>query len=354
MSQSDQKTEKPTPRRLRKAREEGQFLVSKELAYAAQFSAVVVTFMLAGQTLCDALLAGFRSALLSAQSASLTSGYIVDAVRYSLPTVLFPLIAAGVLVSVSGLCAQFAMTQFGLAPQKLAPDVNRLLPFNRLKNLPQQNMHAALEAVVALPVLAGLLWIVVSDSAASILLLPLGSLEGATLHIARLVMKLGRYGMLFLLVWGALDLVRQMRRRMKDLRMTKQEIRDEWKQNEGNPEIKSRIRRLRRDLLRRRMMADVKTATAIIVNPTHYSVAIRYDMQSMSAPRVVGKGKNYLALRIREIAQQNMIPIVENQPLARALYADCEVGQDIPVQLYRAVAEVLAYIFRITGAKQHG
>ena len=354
MSQSDQKTEKPTPRRLQKAREEGQFLVSKELSYAAQFTAVVVTFMLAGQTLFDVLLSGFRSALIGAQSATLTSGYVVDAVRYALPPVLFPLAAAGVLLCLTGLCAQFAMTQFGLAPQKLAPDVNRLLPFNRLKNLPRQNMHAALEAVIALPVLAVLLWIVVSDSAASILLLPLGSLEGATLHIARLVMKLGQYGMLFLLVWGALDLVRQMRRRMKDLRMTKQEIRDEWKQNEGSPEIKGRIRRLRRDLLRRRMMADVKTATAIIVNPTHYSVAIRYDMQSMSAPRVVAKGKNYLALRIREIAQQNMIPIVENQPLARALYADCEVGQDIPIQLYRAVAEVLAYIFRITGAKQHG
>src|SRR5450755_532162 len=119
------------------------------------------------------------------------------------------------------------------------------------------------------------------------------------------------------------------------------------KDSDGNPQIKGKIRRLQRDAARKNMMKDVAKATAIIVNPTHYSVAIKYDLESMAAPRVLAKGKNYLARRIREIAMEHQIPIVENQPLAQALYKATAVGQEIPPHLYRAVAEVLAYIFKL-------
>lgn len=129
--------------------------------------------------------------------------------------------------------------------------------------------------------------------------------------------------------------------------MSKQEVRDELKQTEGDPQIKWRVRRIQRDLARRNMMHEISKATAVIVNPTHYSVAIRYEMESMAAPLVLAKGKNYLALRIRQIAMDHQIPIVENQPLAQALYKSADVGQEIPAHLYRAVAEVLAYIFKI-------
>jgi flagellar biosynthesis protein FlhB len=129
--------------------------------------------------------------------------------------------------------------------------------------------------------------------------------------------------------------------------MTKQEVRDEAKETEGNPQIKGRIRRIQRDLARRSMMKEVAKATAVIVNPTHYAVAILYEMESMAAPRVLAKGKNYLARRIRELALEHAVPIIENQPLAQALYKSVEVGQEIPAHLYRAVAEVLAYIFKL-------
>jgi flagellar biosynthetic protein FlhB len=151
---------------------------------------------------------------------------------------------------------------------------------------------------------------------------------------------------LFLLI-GGLDFLRVYRRHNKSLRMTKQEVREELKETEGNPQIKSRIRRIQRDLARRNMMKEVPKATAVIVNPTHYSVAIRYEMETMAAPRVLAKGKNYLARRIRELALQHQVPIIENQPLAQALYKSAEVGQEIPPHLYRAVAEVLAYVFRL-------
>jgi len=156
------------------------------------------------------------------------------------------------------------------------------------------------------------------------------------------------------LVWGAVDLWRQKRRYIRDMRMTKQEVREEYKQNEGSPEIKMKIRRMRREMLRRRMMSEVPTATAVIVNPTHYAVALRYEQQSMVAPRVVAKGKNYLALRIKEKALSHQVPVIENPPLAQALYKHVEVGQEIPAQLYRAVAEVLAYVFRLMNGRRPG
>jgi flagellar biosynthetic protein FlhB len=146
---------------------------------------------------------------------------------------------------------------------------------------------------------------------------------------------------------GILDFVRVYRHHYKSLRMTKLEVRDELKETEGNPQIKQRVRRIQRDMARRNMLREIPNATAVIVNPTHFAVAIRYDMEEMSAPRVLAKGKNYLALRIRQIAVEHEVPIVENQPLAQALYKSADVGQEIPPQLYRAVAEVLAYIYKL-------
>jgi flagellar biosynthetic protein FlhB len=151
---------------------------------------------------------------------------------------------------------------------------------------------------------------------------------------------------LFLAI-GCLDFLRAYLRHNKSLRMSKQEIREEIKETEGNPQIKGRIRRIQRDLARRGMLQEVAKATAVIVNPTHYSVAILYEMESMAAPRVLAKGKNYLARRIRELALEHEVPIIENEPLAQALYKSAEVGQEIPPHLYRAVAEVLAYIFKL-------
>jgi len=150
------------------------------------------------------------------------------------------------------------------------------------------------------------------------------------------------------------DLFRQLRRHKQDLRMSKQEIKEEMKELEGNTQMKARVRRIKRDRARRQMMKEVATATAVVVNPTHFAVAIRYEMDSMAAPRVVAKGKNYLALRIRQRAIENQVPLIENPPLAQALYKSVEVGQEIPPHLYRAVAEILAYIFKLMNGKLPG
>jgi flagellar biosynthetic protein FlhB len=133
--------------------------------------------------------------------------------------------------------------------------------------------------------------------------------------------------------------------------MSKQDIKEEMKDLEGNPQMKARIRRLMRERLRRQMMKEVPKATAVVVNPTHFAVAIRYQVESMAAPVVVAKGKNYLALRIRQKAVEHQVPIIENPPLAQALYRSVEVGQEIPPHLYRAVAEILAYIYKLMNGR---
>ena len=250
-------------------------------------------------------------------------------------------------LSGAALAGQLVSTRLGLSPTKLAPDVKRLNPLEKIRSLPGQNFAAFLQALVFLPLLIGAVWAVAGQNMQTYAGFARTGLWPA-LHTLADSLKsfLWKAALLFALI-GCLDFVRVYRRHNKSLRMTKQEVRDELKETEGNPQIKGRVRRIQRDLARRNMMKEIPKATAVIVNPTHYSVAIRYEMESMAAPLVLAKGKNYLALRIRQIALDHQIPIVENQPLAQALYKSADVGQEIPPQLYRAVAEVLAYIFKI-------
>jgi flagellar biosynthetic protein FlhB len=155
-----------------------------------------------------------------------------------------------------------------------------------------------------------------------------------------------------LAVLGVAMLIRERGRYNRSLRMSKREIRDEAKETQGDPHTKGRVRRLQRDMRRKNMMRNVATATAVVVNPTHYAVALKYEQGSSAAPTVVAKGKNFLAARIRKRAIENQVPIIENPPLAQALYKSVEVGQEIPAHLYRAVAEILAYIFRIMAKRR--
>lgn len=351
MADQGQRTEQPTPRRIEKAREEGRFAVSQPFVSAIQFlgvAAMAGSFALEGVWLLRGLtrwLAGlaFRIELNPAQA--------VQVVRESLSRALLPLVGAGAGLVALTLLAQLAMTKMGFSGSRLAPDLKRLSPLARLKDLARQNLPNLAQALVLVPLFGLAVYYIASDNFSAYLRLPLMGLEAGMREIGSSLKTLLWRAALLFVVFGAVDLYRQRRRYQKDLRMTKQEVRDEMKEIEGNPEIKMRIRRLRRDLLRRRMMQEVPKATAVVVNPTHYAVAIRYRMEALGAPLVVAKGKNYLALRIRQLAVENQVPVVENPPLAQALYASVEVGQEIPAHLYRAVAEILAYIYKLMGGR---
>jgi flagellar biosynthetic protein FlhB len=274
-------------------------------------------------------------------------GEVVHLLRDYLFPAAMPLFGVGAVLVAATLGVQLATTRMGFSTKKLAPDLNRLNPMAKLKNLHRQNLPQFFQALVLLPLFIGAVYLVVTDNLAAFLSLPLLQAGSGLLQLGSSIRSLLWKAVAVFLVLGVIDLYRQRQRYRKDLRMSKQEIREEHKEVEGNPHIKSRIRRLQRDLLRRQMMREVPKATAVVVNPTHYAVALRYEMGALGAPRVVAKGRNYLALRIRQNAVEHGVPVVENPPLAQALYKSVEVGQEIPAHLYRAVAEILAYIYRL-------
>jgi flagellar biosynthetic protein FlhB len=264
---------------------------------------------------------------------------------------LLPMAILGGVLMVVTLAAQFFVTQMGVSLKKLAPDFKRLDPLARLRELPKQNIPSFFQALIMLPVFGAVVYYLVRDNFDALLSLPLNTaISGATRVGSTLESLLWKASFVFM-VFGLVDLFRQKRRYSQDLRMSKQEIRDELKEVEGNPLMKARVRRIRRDIARRRMMQEVPKATAVIVNPTHFAVALQYEMNSQGAPKVVAKGKNYLALRIRQKAIDAGVPLIENPPLAQALYKSVDVGQEIPAQFYRAVAEILAYVYRLMNGK---
>ena len=347
MADQGQRTEKPTQRRTEKARREGRFPSSKDFVGACQF----LTFMailLAGMAPLMSHAAHLTRFLLTrAFNLELNQQNVIALFRGLLFSVITPLLLAGASLALVSLFVQLGITQFGLSTEKLAPDFSRLNPLSKLKELPAQNIPAALQGVVLLPVLAYAVYVIARDNLGSYLSLPMLGLRPALLLVAVTLKSMLWKASLVLVVFGVIDLLRQRQRYNKSLRMSKQEIREEAKESDGNPQMKGRIRKMQRDFARSVMMKNVPTATAVIVNPTHFAVAIQYDMESMSAPRVVAKGRDHLALRIRQIALEHQVPIVENPPLSRALYKSVDVGQEIPQNLYRAVAEILAYIFRL-------
>ncbi len=243
--------------------------------------------------------------------------------------------------------AQMGATGFGLAPSNLAPDFTRLNPMSKLKGMPGRNVRSLVEALVFFVLILYVGWKVFAQYSPEFLSLPYRPLGDSLHSVGAAFSTLFQSAALLILVWGTIDLFRQRQRYSNQMKMTKQEVKLEYKQSEGSPEIKMRIRRLRHEILRRRMMSEVPKASAIVVNPTHYAVALRYEHLAMGAPKVVAMGKNFMALRIREMAREHEVPIIENPPLAQALYRNCEVGQEIPANLYQAVAEVLAYVFKI-------
>ncbi len=249
---------------------------------------------------------------------------------------------------VLGVFASIMQTGFVYAPKKLAPDWNKLNIFAALpKFINMKKIVESLKGIIKIIVIAWIAILVLKPYLAKSELMP--GMEPITIlrFIHKIVVLLIFTILLAVLVIAIADFAYQKYAHLKKLRMTKQEVKDEYKQMEGDPLVKSRIRQLRNERSRRRMMDSVPKADVIIVNPTHYAVALKYDMETMDAPVVVAKGMDNIALRIREIAEEHEVPIVENPPLARALFASVELDQSIPSEHFKAVAEVIGYVMQL-------
>jgi flagellar biosynthetic protein FlhB len=321
---------------------------------AVQFAAFVAWLGYEGPAWLDQIRISFRLIFASAFNTELSGGRLLAMFLDIGRRCFVPLSSLAAAMLAITLLMQLFVTGFGVSLKGLTPNFSRLNPATKLQQLRRQNVPALVQAICLLPVFGYVVFKIVQTHLAEFYNLPgqslLASLHVVTNALQDLLWKAS--GAFF--VFGVVNLFRQRREYQTDQKMSKQDIKDENKQTEGSPQIKARIRRLQRDLRRRSMMKDIPKATAVIVNPTHFAVAIRYRLASMAAPTVVAKGKNYLALRIRQIANDHQIPIIENPPLAQALYKSAEVGQEIPGHLYKAVAEVLAYIYRLMKGRLPG
>ena len=311
-----------------KAREKGDFPAAREFVSALQFFAFIT---LAGSyfgSWLTGVQAALRMGLRQAFAATLTAGDVIVMMKRLAGAALLPLaILGGILMAVTVLLQMVGHQLRVQLRAPLAPNFDRLNPANKLKELPGNNAVHFLQASIMIPIMMWMTWSLVRDRMTEILRLPMLPVPAAAMAAGTLIRDGLKKSAMVLVVLGALLLVRERSKYSKRLRMSKQDIKDESRDNEGNPQIKARVRRLQRDLRRKNMMREVAKATAVIVNPTHYAVAIRYDQGAMSAPQVVAKGKNYLAARIRKRALENQVPIIENPPLAQALYKSVEVVQ---------------------------
>ena len=346
---ASERTEKPTPKKLREAREKGQVPRSRDLAAALSLLAVVLALTRLGPglgtRLADTVGGAFQH--LGEVSPLLPNEMGATAWRYLalLALTTGPLLAIGGGVGVLSTLAQSGWT---LAPQALQVNWERLSPSNGLARLaPRQAGVDLLKQVLAVTIVGVLAW-----SAARSLAVDAPRLAGATAAEAArfgwnaLLQLLSRAGFGLLVVAGG-DYGVQRWRHWSSMKMTKQEIRDESKANDGSPEIKARVRKIQREMTRSRMLKAVKTATVVVTNPTHYAVALEYRRERTAAPIVVAKGADHMAARIKRLARDHGVPTVENVALAQALYKTVDVGEQIPAALFGAVAEILAYLVRL-------
>jgi flagellar biosynthesis protein FlhB len=346
MASSD-KSEKPSQKRIDKSRKEGNFPSTRLFISGCQFVVFVVLLQnMGGSWLTEQRLV-MASVFRRAFGQTLTPEDWLVIVRDTVYRGLLPVAVVAIAMAVFGLVLQLGLTKMGFSFEKIAPDFKRLNPLSKLKNIMNQNLPALIQSILLLPICGYAIYALASENADRLVMLPLKNVEASTAEVMSTLLRLLWRGASVFFVFGCVELFREQLRHTTQLKMTKQEVKDEHKESEGSPQIKARIRSIRRDQARKRMMHEVPNATAVVVNPTHYAVALRYDPVTMAAPLVVAKGKNYLALRIRKIALDHQVPLIENPPLAQGLYKAADVGHEIPPHLYRAVAEVLAYILRL-------
>lgn len=348
---SGERSEKPTGKRLRDARIRGQVPRSRDLTQALTLGAVLMAVSFAGPWVVGGLANELREGLIRMGSWSLRplAPEDVNVLLVNRAVALAELAGPFALVAaVASVAAATAQSGWNWAPQALTLRWEALNPATGLQRLlPSRAGVDLLKTLLVATAVGYLCWGVVQGTLESVDPLGRMSIEEAAADAWRRTFGMVRDTVILLIALAGADYGLQRYRHTQSLLMTKQEVKEDSKMTEGNPEIKARVRRIQREVARRRMLAAVPKATVVITNPTHYAVALEYRRASMAAPVVVAKGKNLVAARIKALAKEHGVPIVENKPLAQALYRAAEVGDSIPGDLFEAVAEVLAYLIRL-------
>lgn len=345
---SAEKTEEPTQRRQEETRQKGQVAKSAELSSVFVILAAFTALKMAGPYVYEKLTGYMRHIFTEAGAHgdfSIQSVHVVvlDAGMLFLETVI-PIMLAVMAVSVT---IGFLQVGFMFTPETIMPQFSRINPFSGLGRIfSKRSVVELVKSLVKITVVMYFIYRFVMKETIRIPALMQAELAESFMVMAGLIFDLALQIALVLLVLAILDYGYQWWEHMQGLKMSKQEVKEEMKQTEGNPQVKSKIREKQRAMAMRRMMQEVPKADVVVTNPTHFAVALKYE-SGMEAPMVVAKGSDFIAQRIREIAKENDVVIVENKPLAQALFRTAEIGAIIPPDHYKAVAEVLAYVYRL-------
>ncbi|NJD02744.1 MAG: flagellar biosynthesis protein FlhB [Ruminiclostridium sp.] len=346
------KTEKATPKKRQDARKKGQVFQSREISSALVLMLVFVTLRIFGSYMYNEILSFTKKVLTEYPKINdLFMPDILLRVFIDSIVVFFKAIAPILAVAVlTGFIAGYAQVGFLFTLETLSPKFNRINPFSGFKRVfsPRGAVELA-KAVLKVSVIGYVAYAYLNGQAESIL-------KMMDMDIIRIAGMIGTVSInvairicMVLIILSLFDYAYQWWEYERNLKMTKQEVKEEYKQTEGNPEIKSKIKQKQRQMSMRRMMQEVPKADVVITNPTHFACAVRYDSKVTVAPVLIAKGRDYTAIRIKEIAKENKVEIVENKVLARTLYDAVDIGEAIPPELYQAVAEILAFVYSLKG-----
>lgn len=344
-----EKTEKATPKKRQDARKKGQVLKSQDVTSAFVLLAIFMYLLVMGSYLRENLLTFFRetfthTVLIESISVESVMEMFKD-ILVEMAIILLPIMAIAMIVAVAANFFQFGLL---FTTETLKFDLKKIDPIKGFKRI--FSMRAIIEllkSILKISFIGTVTTVIIILNLSDVLSLSFKTPGDSLTTIAKLTVLMGLTASVVLAFIAVLDYFYQKFDYEKNLRMSKQDIKDEYKNTEGDPLIKSKIKQRQREMAMRRMMQEIPNADVVITNPTHYAIALKYDDATMEAPKVVAKGTDYVAQKIKLIAKEHDIVMVENRPLARAMYDQVQIDQRIPDEFFKAVAEVLAYVYRI-------
>ena len=347
--QGQEKTEAPTEKKRRESREEGQVAFSRELPSAALLAGILLTLIATSPIILDA----FREMTTQifremSKADELSIGSLYDLSGEIFSTLLPAFAPFAAIIVLVGILASVLQVGVRITLKAIAPKFNKISPLTGLKRLfSTQSLADFLKSMAKLIIVGIVGYITYMDKITELNGLSVATPEAILEYNFTVVAEVSGKIVLALVAIAIFDYLYQRWHHEKQLMMTKHEVKEETKQTEGDPQLKARIRQIQREMSNARMMQEVPKADALIVNPTHFSVAILYDRDVMEAPEITAKGIDHMALRMRTVARENSVPILERPELARDLYANVEIGETIPERFYKAIAEILAFVYRL-------
>ncbi|OCG05417.1 flagellar biosynthesis protein FlhB [Gilliamella apis] len=349
-----EKSEQPTDSKLKKAKEKGQIPRSRELTSLIILLVGIMLFWIMGTHFVSKLKAIIQQAMLVAHRTDDDKQIIFNLINLLTAGfwAILPIFVGLVIVAI---IAPLSVGGLLFSLQSIKPNLGKLNPISGFKRLFSLRIFSELfKSILKVVLIAFAAALFLIHQFPNMLALPSMYLNNALSQVMQLLIYASLLIVLALIPMVGFDIFYQIWSNLKKLKMSKQEVKDEFKEQEGNPQIKGRIRQMQQAMARRRMMKDVPKANVIVTNPTHYAVALQYDEKTMSAPKILAKGTDNIASKIKQIAQEHQIPQLEAPPLARALYRHGEIGKSIPAELYAAVAQILAWVYQLKRWHRYG